>query len=54
MLSGACYTLQARRHWADQFREGHCEDMAHEAAGSAVLAVIDPLHEYRGESRFTS
>lgn len=46
--------LQARRHWADQFREGQCEDIAHEATESAVLAVINPLHEYRGESQFTS
>jgi RNA polymerase sigma-70 factor (ECF subfamily) len=35
--------------------EGHeREDMAHQAAGDAMLAIIRKLGEFRGESRFTT
>jgi RNA polymerase sigma-70 factor, ECF subfamily len=30
------------------------DDLAHQAAGDAVIAVIRRLHEFRGESRFTT
>lgn len=30
------------------------DDLAHQAAGDAVIAVLRRLHEFRGESRFTT
>ena len=54
MLRGARQTLASRPLLVDQLRDYDLEKMAHEVAESAVLAVINNLDEYRGESRFTT
>jgi RNA polymerase sigma-70 factor (ECF subfamily) len=43
-----------RRAAANRITGPELDDLAHQAAGDAVIAVIRRLHEFRGESRFTT
>src|SRR4051794_29063840 len=49
MLKGAYFELHRRR-----IPPGEIDDLAHEAANDALVAVLNKLDTLRGESRFTT
>lgn len=53
LLKAARFTLAKRGAIVSDRRE-RLDDLAMEAAGDALLAVLDHLHDFRGESRFTT
>ena len=54
LLNAARFVLQRRRAQFPDFPREDLDDLATEAAGEALLAVLDRLDEYRGDSRFTT
>lgn len=43
-----------RRHWLGGTAGPELDDLAHQAASDALLAILDNLESYRGASRFTT
>jgi RNA polymerase sigma-70 factor (ECF subfamily) len=54
LLNAARFVLLRRRSQIRGFPREDLEDLATEAAGEALLALLERLGEYRGESRFTT
>lgn len=54
LLQAARFVLARRRAQIPNFPREAVDDLAVEAADDALLAIIARLHEYRGESRFTT
>jgi RNA polymerase sigma-70 factor, ECF subfamily len=54
LVKAARFVLVRRRARLPNFPRGELEDLAAEAAGDALLAILARLDEYRGESRFTT
>jgi RNA polymerase sigma-70 factor (ECF subfamily) len=54
LLQAARFVLMRRRAQIPNFPRERLDDLAVEAAGDALLAIIARLDEYRGESRFTT
>jgi RNA polymerase sigma-70 factor (ECF subfamily) len=54
LLKAARFVLIRRRSRIPNFPREELDDLATEAAGEALLAVLARLDEYRGESRFTT
>jgi RNA polymerase sigma-70 factor (ECF subfamily) len=54
LLNAARFVLLRRRSQIASFPREDLDDLATEAAGEALLAVLARLEEYRGESRFTT
>jgi len=54
LLDAARFVLLRRRSQIASFPREDLDDLATEAAGEALLAVLARLEEYRGESRFTT
>jgi RNA polymerase sigma-70 factor, ECF subfamily len=43
-----------RRHWLDGAGDAELDDLAHQVAGDALLAITAKLDTFRGASRFTT
>ena len=54
LLRAARFEINRRRGSLPHLRGGDLDDLAHQAAGDAMLAVLKKLGSYRGESRFTT
>jgi len=54
LLRAARFELNRRRGSHPHLRGGDLDDLAHQAAGDAMMAVLGKLDSYRGESRFST
>jgi RNA polymerase sigma-70 factor (ECF subfamily) len=54
LLRAARFEINRRRGALPHLRGGDFDDLAHQAADDALLAILDKLDSYRGESRFTT
>jgi RNA polymerase sigma-70 factor, ECF subfamily len=54
LLRAARFEINRRRGSLPHLRGGDLDDLAHQAAADAMLAVLRKLDSYRGESRFTT
>jgi RNA polymerase sigma-70 factor (ECF subfamily) len=54
LLRAARREVDRRRTWLGGASGPELDDLAHQAAGDALLAIIDNLDSYRGLSRFTT
>ena len=54
LLRASRFEIERRRGSFPHVRGGDLDDLAHQAAGDAMLAVLKKLDDYRGESRFTT
>ncbi len=54
LLRAARFEINRRRGSHPHLRGGDLDDVAHQAAGDAMLAILSKLDTYRGESRFTT
>jgi RNA polymerase sigma-70 factor (ECF subfamily) len=54
MLRAARFEINRRRGSHPHLRGGDLDDLAHQAAADAMLAILNKLDTYRGESRFTT
>ena len=54
LLRAARFEINRRRGSHPHVRGGDLDDLAHQAAGDAMLAILGKLETYRGESRFTT
>jgi RNA polymerase sigma-70 factor, ECF subfamily len=54
LLRAARFEINRRRGSLPHVRGGDLDDLAHHAADDAMVAILDKLDEYRGESRFTT
>ena len=54
LVRAARFTLAKRRGMLPEFPREALDDLATEAAGEALLAILAHLGDYRGESRFTT
>jgi RNA polymerase sigma-70 factor (ECF subfamily) len=53
-LKAARFEVNRRRAGLPHLRGGDFDDLAHQAAGDAMLAILGKLGTYRGESRFST
>ena len=54
LLRAARFEINRRRGSHPHLRGGDLDDLAHQAAADAMLAILHKLDTYRGESRFTT
>jgi RNA polymerase sigma-70 factor (ECF subfamily) len=54
LLRAARFEINRRRGSHPHLRGGDFDDLAHQAAADAMLAILSKLDTYRGESRFTT
>jgi len=54
LLRAARFEVNRRRAASSHLRGGDMDDLAHQAASDALLAILGKLDSYRGESRFTT
>jgi RNA polymerase sigma-70 factor (ECF subfamily) len=54
LLKAARYEVNRRRASYPHLRPGDCDDLAHQSAGDALIAVLGKLDDFRGDSRFTT
>jgi RNA polymerase sigma-70 factor (ECF subfamily) len=54
LLKGARFEVHRRSAGFPQLRGGDLDDLAHQAADDALVAVLGKLGSFRGESRFTT
>lgn len=54
LVRGALYSLRQTRYRLATWDEEHLNQLAQDSAQDALLAVLEHLHEFRGESRFTT
>ena len=54
LLGAARFEVNRRRAGMPHLRGDDFDDLAHQAAGDALVAVLAKLEEFRGESRFTT
>ena len=54
LLKGARFEVNRRRAAFPQLRGDDHDDLAHQSADDALLAVLGKLDEFRGDSRFTT
>jgi len=54
LVKAARFTLMKRRAMVPEFPREALEDLATEAAGEALIAILAHLDDYRGDSRFTT
>jgi RNA polymerase sigma-70 factor (ECF subfamily) len=54
LLRAARFEVRRRCATLSQIRGGDQEDLAQQAAGDAVVAILGKLDDFRGESRFTT
>jgi RNA polymerase sigma-70 factor, ECF subfamily len=54
LLRAARFEINRRRHSHPHLRGGDLDDLAHQAADDAMVAVLGKLDSYRGDSRFST
>ena len=54
LLRAARFEVNRRRGAHAHLRGGDFDDLAHQAADDALLAILSKLDDYRGDSRFTT
>lgn len=54
LLRAARFEIERRRGALPHLRGGDLDDLAHQAADDAMLAILGKLDSYRGDSRFTT
>jgi RNA polymerase sigma-70 factor (ECF subfamily) len=54
LLRAARFEVSRRRHMLGYLRGGDHDDLAQQAADDALVAVLDKLDGFRGDSRFTT
>ena len=54
LLRAARFEINRRRGSHPHLRGGDLDDLAHQAAGDALIAILGKLDGYRGDSRFTT
>ena len=54
LLRAARFEIKRRRATRPHLRGGDLDDLAHQSANDALLAILGKLETYRGESRFTT
>lgn len=54
LLKAARFEVARRGRISPHLRGGDLDDVAHQAAGDAVVSVLARLDDFRGESRFTT
>ena len=54
LLRGARFEVDRRRASMPHLRGGDFDDLAHQSAGDALMAILGKLDDFRGESRFTT
>ena len=54
LLRAARFEINRRRASRPHLRGGDLDDLAHQAADDALVAILGKLETYRGESRFTT
>jgi RNA polymerase sigma-70 factor (ECF subfamily) len=54
LLRAARFEINRRRGALPHLRGGDFDDLAHQAADDALMAILSKLDSYRGESRFTT
>jgi RNA polymerase sigma-70 factor (ECF subfamily) len=54
LLGAARFEISRRRGSHPHLRGGDLDDLAHQAADDALLAILGKLDTYRGDSRFTT
>jgi RNA polymerase sigma-70 factor, ECF subfamily len=54
LLRAARFEINRRRASHPHLRGGDLDDLAHQAAGDAMMSVLAKLETYRGESRFST
>jgi RNA polymerase sigma-70 factor, ECF subfamily len=54
LLRAARFEVNRRRATQPHLRGGDMDDLAHQAANDALVAILNKLDTYRGESRFTT
>jgi RNA polymerase sigma-70 factor, ECF subfamily len=54
LLRAARFEINRRRAALPHLRGGDFDDLAHQCADDALLAILAKLYEFRGESRFTT
>jgi RNA polymerase sigma-70 factor, ECF subfamily len=54
LLRAARFELRRRRAALSHLRGGDLDDLAHQSADDALVAVLAKLDDFRGESRFTT
>jgi RNA polymerase sigma-70 factor (ECF subfamily) len=54
LLRAARFEINRRRGALPHLRGGDFDDLAHQAADDALMAILSRLDSYRGESRFTT
>jgi RNA polymerase sigma-70 factor (ECF subfamily) len=54
LVRGALYSLRQTRYRLATWDADHLRQLAEDSAQEALLAVLQHLHEFRGESRFTT
>jgi RNA polymerase sigma-70 factor (ECF subfamily) len=54
LLRAARFEIKRRRATLPYLRGGDLDDLAHQSADDALLAILGKLEEYRGEARFTT
>ena len=54
LLRAARFEIGRRRATSPQLRGGDYDDLAHQSADDALVAILGKLKDFRGESRFTT
>jgi RNA polymerase sigma-70 factor, ECF subfamily len=54
LLRAARFEINRRRGSHTHLRGGDLDDLAHQAADDALIAILGKLDDYRGDSRFTT
>jgi RNA polymerase sigma-70 factor (ECF subfamily) len=54
LLKAARFEVNRRRGAYPHLRAGDCDDLAHQSADDALVAVLGKLDDFRGDSRFTT
>jgi RNA polymerase sigma-70 factor (ECF subfamily) len=54
LLKAARFEINRRRAAYPHLRPGDCDDLAHQSADDALVAVLGKLDDFRGDSRFTT
>ncbi len=54
LLRAARFEVARRHAWSAHLRGGDHDDLAHQSADDALVAILGKLDDFRGESRFTT
>ena len=54
LLRAALFTLQRARHYVGHLQSSALGELAEDCAQEALMAILQRLHDFRGESQFTT